>query len=85
MVVIRLARYGRLKLPFYKIIVADRRKFRNCKFIEKIGFYNPFLDFKNNIGIFININLLNNWIKKGVVISKRVNFLIKKYIKLKIC
>ena len=41
MVKIRLARMGRKKLPFYRILVSDSRAPRNSGFIEKLGFYDP--------------------------------------------
>jgi small subunit ribosomal protein S16 len=41
MVVIRLARGGAKKRPFYNIIVADSRERRDGRFIERVGFYNP--------------------------------------------
>ncbi|MBQ0932810.1 30S ribosomal protein S16 [Ideonella sp. 4Y16] len=41
MVVIRLARGGSKKRPFYNIVVADSRERRDGRFIEKLGFYNP--------------------------------------------
>ena len=41
MVVIRLARGGSKKRPFYNIIVADSRSRRDGRFIERVGFYNP--------------------------------------------
>lgn len=41
MVVIRLARGGAKKRPFYNIVVADRRDRRDGRFIERVGFYNP--------------------------------------------
>jgi small subunit ribosomal protein S16 len=41
MVVIRLARGGAKKRPFYNIVVADSRERRDGRFIERIGFYNP--------------------------------------------
>lgn len=41
MVVIRLARGGSKKRPFYNIVVADARERRDGRFIEKLGFYNP--------------------------------------------
>jgi small subunit ribosomal protein S16 len=41
MVVIRLARGGAKKRPFFNIIVADSRNRRDGRFIEKLGFYNP--------------------------------------------
>jgi len=38
---IRLARYGRKKRPFYRIVVADSRSPRDGRHIEKIGYYDP--------------------------------------------
>ena len=37
MVVIRLSRGGSKKRPFYHIVVADQRRARDGKFIEKLG------------------------------------------------
>jgi small subunit ribosomal protein S16 len=41
MVVIRLARGGSKKRPFYNLVVADSRTRRDGRFIERVGFYNP--------------------------------------------
>jgi small subunit ribosomal protein S16 len=41
MVVIRLARGGAKKRPFYNIVVADSRERRDGRFLERVGFYNP--------------------------------------------
>jgi small subunit ribosomal protein S16 len=41
MVVIRLARGGAKKRPFFNIVVADARTRRDGRFIERVGFYNP--------------------------------------------
>ncbi len=82
MVIIRLARYGRKKLPIYNIVIADRRRFRNSKFIKKIGFYNPFISFKYKKSIYINISVLNKWLKNGALLSNRVFYLVKKYKKI---
>ena len=41
MVVIRLARGGAKKRPFYNIVVADSRERRDGRYIERLGFYNP--------------------------------------------
>ncbi len=41
MVVIRLARGGAKKRPFYNIVVASKRQRRDGRFIERVGFYNP--------------------------------------------
>lgn len=41
MVVIRLARGGAKKRPFYSVVVTDSRSRRDGNFIERVGFYNP--------------------------------------------
>ena len=41
MVIIRLARGGSKKRPFYSIVAADSRSRRDGRFIERLGFYNP--------------------------------------------
>lgn len=41
MVVIRLARGGAKKRPFFNLVVADERRARDGRFIERIGFYDP--------------------------------------------
>ncbi len=38
---LRLARFGRKNLPFYRIFVADSRAPRDGKHIEVVGHYNP--------------------------------------------
>lgn len=41
MVVIRLARGGSKKRPFYSIVVTDKRNRRDSNFVERLGYYNP--------------------------------------------
>ena len=41
MVVIRLARGGAKKRPFFNIVAADSRNRRDGRFIERVGYYNP--------------------------------------------
>jgi small subunit ribosomal protein S16 len=41
MVVIRLARGGSKKRPFFNIVVANSQQRRDGRFIERVGFYNP--------------------------------------------
>ena len=38
---LRLTRAGRKKLPFYHVVVADSRRARDGKFIEKLGYFDP--------------------------------------------
>ncbi|HYA07405.1 MAG TPA: 30S ribosomal protein S16, partial [Xanthobacteraceae bacterium] len=41
--VIRMARAGTKKRPFYHIVVADSRSPRDGRFIERLGYFNPLL------------------------------------------
>jgi len=41
MVVIRLARGGAKRRPFFHIVATDSRNARDGRFIERVGFYNP--------------------------------------------
>ena len=41
MVMIRLARFGARKQPFYRIVVIEKDRARNGRSIEVVGTYNP--------------------------------------------
>lgn len=43
-VIIRLARHGAKKAPYYRIVAAEKTKKRDGRFIELLGTYNPLLD-----------------------------------------
>ena len=75
MVKIRLARGGRKKSPFYRIVVADSRSARDGKFIERIGHFDPLQeDLK---GCELNVERLEHWVSQGAHMSARVNSLYK--------
>lgn len=38
---IRLQRFGKIGKPFYHVVVADSRKARNSRCLERVGHYNP--------------------------------------------
>ena len=77
MVVIRLARLGAKKRPKYRVTVADSRYFRNGRFIEVVGHYNP-----NPRGqeqeITLDLDKVTSWVGKGAQPTDRVKTLIKK-------
>ena len=73
MVVIRLARHGAHKAPFYRVVVADQRKRRDGSFIELVGTYDPKLE---PSGINLDMDKINAWIAKGAQPSERVAKLI---------
>ena len=76
MVKIRLARFGRKKRPFYRIVVTDSRKRRDSGWIESIGYYNPLTNPKE---IKIDMDRLNYWLGVGAQMSERVSKLKKIY------
>jgi small subunit ribosomal protein S16 len=76
MVVIRLARGGAKKRPFYNMVVADSRTRRDGRFIERIGFYNP-LAAANEEGLRIAIDRLTYWEQQGAQLSPTVARLVK--------
>ena len=74
-VVMRLARYGAKKKPFYRIVVADSRCPRDGRFLEILGTFNPLRETEN---IEINQEKAVSWLKKGVQPSTTVKSLLKK-------
>lgn len=76
MVVIRLARGGSKKRPFYHVIVADKRAARDGRRIEQIGFFNP-LARGQEIKFRVDLDAYNAWIAKGAQPSERVADLVK--------
>ncbi len=78
MVVIRLARGGAKKRPFYQVVVADQRCARDGRYIENIGFFNP-LAKDSEEAVRLNMDAYNAWIEKGAQPSDRVASLAKAY------
>ena len=68
-VVIRLSRTGGKKTPFYRVVVADRRKPRDGRFIEKIGHYDPRSEGKKAV---VNEERALYWLKQGAKPSDTV-------------
>jgi SSU ribosomal protein S16P len=76
MVVIRLARGGAKKRPFYSLVVADSRARRDGRFIERIGFYNP-IAAESEEGLRIAADRLSYWQQNGAQLSPTVARLVK--------
>ena len=71
MVVIRLARGGAKKRPFYQIIVTDSRNARDGRFIERIGFFNPTAQGQAE-KVRLDADRFAHWISQGAQPSERV-------------
>ena len=72
MVTIRLARGGSKKRPFYNIIVADSRSRRDGRFIERVGFYNPVANEKQE-----RVRIAADRLTQGAQLSEAVAKLVK--------
>lgn len=76
MVVIRLARGGAKKRPFYHIVVTDSRNPRDGSYIERLGFFNPIAT-GGETRLRLEQERLAYWLGVGAQPSDRVLALIK--------
>ena len=72
---IRLMRLGAKKRPFYRVIVIDKRKPRESKAKEIIGYYDPL---QEPAEIKIDMERANYWLERGAQASKTVQSLMHK-------
>jgi small subunit ribosomal protein S16 len=68
-VAIRLARYGGKKKPFYRVVVTDKRRPRDGRFVEIVGTYNPL---KKPAEVSLNAERIRYWLRCGAQPSETV-------------
>lgn len=78
MVVIRLARGGAKKRPFFNIVATDSRNPRDGRFIERVGFYNPVAT-GGEVRFRIAADRLSYWQGTGAQVSPTVARLLKQF------
>lgn len=71
---IRLARHGRKKKPFYKIVVVFSESPRDGRFIDIVGTYNPMVE---PPAITVKEEKILSWLQKGAKPSDTVKSLLK--------
>ncbi|MFO1296857.1 MAG: 30S ribosomal protein S16 [Rubrivivax sp.] len=76
MVVIRLARGGAKKRPFFNIVVADSRERRDGRFIERVGFYNP-MAAGGDQPLRVSLDRVTYWAGVGAQVSPTVRRLVE--------
>lgn len=76
MVVIRLARGGSKKNPYYHVVVADQRFSRDGRYIERVGNFYPMARGKA-VRLTLEKDRIDHWISQGAQPSSRVAQLIK--------
>ncbi len=68
-VVIRLARHGTKKKPFYRVVAAPSSCRRDGRFLEILGTYDPR---NKTTGINLKIDEIKQWIAKGAEVTDTV-------------
>lgn len=76
MVVIRLARGGSKKRPFFNIVAADARNRRDGRFLERLGFYNPVASGQAEM-LRVEFARLDHWVGNGAQVSPTVARLVR--------
>lgn len=72
---IRLARHGKKKKPFYRIVIADSESPRDGRFLENVGTYNPLVD---PVEVSLKQERIKYWIDQGAIPTDTVKSLMKK-------
>jgi len=72
---IRLARTGAKKKVSYRIVVIDREKARDGRFVEILGHYNPR---RHPPELVFNRERVDHWLSKGAQPSETIQSLLKK-------
>lgn len=75
MLMIRLARIGARKQPYYRVVVIDKERARNGRSVEVVGLYNPRT---NPTTINLQRDRIDYWVSKGAQLSETVSRLLNK-------
>ena len=75
MVAMRLTRIGSKKCPSYRIVVIEKRRAQNGRFLEILGQYNPLSEPSR---IEVNEDRARYWLSKGAKPSETVRSILRK-------
>jgi small subunit ribosomal protein S16 len=74
MLMIRLARFGAKKKPFYRVVVIEKERARNGRNLEVVGHYNPL---SHPAQVVLRHDRLEHWTQHGAQMSDTVKRLVK--------
>ena len=74
-VVIRMQRAGAKNTPFSRVVVADSKRARDGRFLEKVGYYNPL---SSPADAKFEMERIKYWMEHGAKPSQAVSVLLKK-------
>ena len=75
MLMIRLARFGAKKKPFYRVVVIEKEHARNGHSLEVVGHYNPLT---HPAQVVLKHDRIEHWAKHGALMSDTVKRLVEK-------
>ncbi len=75
--VIRMRQQGANSRQRFRLVVTQKRNPRDGKYIEMIGWYNPFG--KTDENYFIDVPRVQYWLDNGAQISDRVKSLVNRF------
>lgn len=75
MLMIRLARIGARKQPYYRVVVIEKERARNGRSVEVVGTYNPRT---NPATLDLKRERIDFWVSKGAQLSETVSRLLAK-------
>jgi small subunit ribosomal protein S16 len=75
MLMIRLARFGAKKKPFYRVVVIEKERARGGRHLEVVGHYNSLTSPKK---VMLKHDRIEHWIKNGAQLSDTVKRLVEK-------
>jgi small subunit ribosomal protein S16 len=76
MVMIRLARFGAKKKPFYRVVVIEKERARNGRSVEVLGHYNPL---SHPASFVLKRDRLDYWTGNGAQMSDTVRRLVESH------
>ena len=75
MLMIRLARFGAKKKPFYRVVVIEKERARNGRSLEVVGHYDPLVA---PAQVSLKYERIEHWVKNGAQMSDTVKRLLEK-------
>jgi small subunit ribosomal protein S16 len=74
---IRLRQQGRTNRTTYRLVVTDCRSPRDGKYVEMLGWYNPFEN-TEELSLFIKPDRIEYWLDKGAQFTDKAKTLVGK-------
>lgn len=74
---IRLRQQGKKNQYVYRLVVTDVRNPRDGRYIEMVGWYNPFMKEESNV--LVNEERVSHWLDVGATLTEKAEFLVEKF------